>query len=73
MAVAGGKAFTFTYPDNAEGQTAAGAEIVGFDPLVDQRLPEGTEPIVVGGGFPEVMAEQLGAKVLLIKPAVVAK
>ena len=67
VALAGGKAFTFSYPDNAEALAAAGAEIVEFDPLVDQRLPEGTDAIVVGGGFPEVMAEQLSANTPLLE------
>jgi cobyrinic acid a,c-diamide synthase len=66
VAIAGGQAFTFTYPDNAEALASAGAEIVAFDPLVDERLPEGTDAIVVGGGFPEVMAEQLSANTPLL-------
>jgi cobyrinic acid a,c-diamide synthase len=66
VAIAGGKAFTFAYPDNAEALASAGAEIVAFDPLVDERLPEGTDAIVVGGGFPEVMAEQLSANTPLL-------
>ena len=66
VAIAGGKAFTFAYPDNAEALACAGAEIVPFDPLVDERLPEGTDAIVVGGGFPEVMAEQLSANTALL-------
>jgi cobyrinic acid a,c-diamide synthase len=66
VAIAAGKAFTFAYPDNAEALAAAGAEIVGFDPLVDERLPEGTDAIVVGGGFPEVLAEQLSANTPLL-------
>jgi cobyrinic acid a,c-diamide synthase len=61
VAIAGGRAFTFAYPDNAEILAAAGAEIVPFDPLLDERLPADTDAIVVGGGFPEVMAEQLSA------------
>jgi cobyrinic acid a,c-diamide synthase len=61
VAIAGGRAFTFAYPDNTESLAAAGAEIVPFDPLVDEQLPEDTDAIVVGGGFPEVMAEQLSA------------
>ncbi len=61
IAIASGRAFTFAYPDNAESLAAAGAEIVPFDPLLDERLPAGTDAIVVGGGFPEVMAEQLSA------------
>jgi cobyrinic acid a,c-diamide synthase len=61
VAIAGGKAFTFAYPDNAEALAAAGAEIVEFDPFVDARLPERIDALVVGGGFPEVMAEELSA------------
>jgi cobyrinic acid a,c-diamide synthase len=67
VAVAGGKAFTFSYPDNAEALASAGAEIVEFDPLLDQRLPEGTDAIMAGGGFPEVMAEQLSANTPLLE------
>jgi cobyrinic acid a,c-diamide synthase len=66
VAIAAGKAFTFAYPDNAEALAAAGADIVEFDPLIDERLPEGTDAIVVGGGFPEVMAEQLSANTPLL-------
>jgi cobyrinic acid a,c-diamide synthase len=67
VAIAAGKAFTFAYPDNAEALAAAGAEILEFDPLADDHLPEGTDAIVVGGGFPEVMAEQLSANTPLLE------
>ncbi|MFB7246485.1 cobyrinate a,c-diamide synthase [Streptomyces populi] len=61
VAVAGGEAFTFSYAEHAELLTAAGAEVVTFDPLRDERLPDGTRGLVVGGGFPEVYAAELSA------------
>ncbi|GGQ58675.1 cobyrinate a,c-diamide synthase [Streptomyces pilosus] len=61
VAVAGGAAFTFSYAEHAELLAAAGAEVVVFDPLRDEELPEGTAGLVVGGGFPEVYASELSA------------
>ncbi|MFJ4470297.1 cobyrinate a,c-diamide synthase [Streptomyces sp. NPDC089424] len=61
VAVAGGPAFTFSYAEHAELLAAAGAEVVVFDPVRDERLPDGTRGLVVGGGFPEVYAGELSA------------
>ncbi|MGV9581086.1 cobyrinate a,c-diamide synthase [Streptomyces sp. NPDC003509] len=61
VAVAGGAAFTFAYAEHAELLTAAGAEVVVFDPLHDEKLPTGTAGLVIGGGFPEMYAPELSA------------
>ncbi|MEU4883638.1 cobyrinate a,c-diamide synthase [Streptomyces althioticus] len=67
VALAGGAAFSFSYAEHAELLTAAGAEVVTFDPLRDEELPEGTSGVVIGGGFPEVYASELSANEALRK------
>ncbi|MDQ0580176.1 cobyrinate a,c-diamide synthase [Streptomyces rishiriensis] len=67
VAVAGGPAFTFSYAEHTELLSAAGAEVVVFDPLRDEGLPEGTRGLVVGGGFPEVYAAELSGNEALRK------
>ncbi len=65
LALAGGPAFSFRYPEAAELLAAAGADLVVFDPLRDTRLPEGTAGLVIGGGYPEVYAPELSANARL--------
>lgn len=67
IAVAGGAAFTFSYAEHAELLAAAGGEVVVFDPLRDEGLPEGTTGLVIGGGFPEVYAAELSGNEALRK------
>ncbi|MEV8403273.1 cobyrinate a,c-diamide synthase [Streptomyces niveus] len=67
VAVAGGAAFTFSYSEHVELLRAAGADVVVFDPLRDGQLPPGTRGVVIGGGFPEVYAAELGANESLRK------
>ncbi|MGW4898625.1 cobyrinate a,c-diamide synthase [Kitasatospora sp. NPDC004240] len=61
IALAGGAAFSFSYAENAELLTAAGAEVVPFDPLHATELPAGTAGLVIGGGFPELYVRELSA------------
>ena len=62
VAVAGGRAFTFRYPETVELLEAAGCRVQVFDPAVDDRLPENTAGIYLGGGFPEVHAAALASR-----------
>jgi cobyrinic acid a,c-diamide synthase len=61
IAIAGGRAFTFRYAETTELLQAAGCEVVDFDPLADEALPEGTTGLYLGGGFPEMHASALSA------------
>ncbi|TDW86133.1 cobyrinate a,c-diamide synthase [Kribbella sp. VKM Ac-2566] len=71
VAVAAGPVFSFHYTETTELLTAAGAEIVTFDPLADP-LPEATAALYLGGGFPELHAEALSANVELRKQVAAA-
>jgi cobyrinic acid a,c-diamide synthase len=61
VAMAGGRAFTFRYAETEELLRAAGCEVVTFDPLTDETLPDGAAGLYLGGGFPEVHASGLSA------------
>ncbi|MBD2020529.1 cobyrinate a,c-diamide synthase [Leptolyngbya sp. FACHB-36] len=65
IAIAHDAAFSFYYADNLELLDALGAEPLLWSPLKDANLPQGTQGLYFGGGFPEMFAESLGAN----KPA----
>ena len=65
VAIASGPAFSFVYTENLELLRGAGAETIFFDPTTEEDLPEGTDALYLGGGFPETYAEALSENVPL--------
>jgi cobyrinic acid a,c-diamide synthase len=59
VAVATGPSFSFLYRENVELLRGAGADVSFFDPTSDEALPEGTDALYLGGGFPETYAGAL--------------
>lgn len=63
IAVARDEAFGFFYDDNIRLLMELGAEPVYFSPLHDAALPEGTDGIILYGGYPEEHAAELEGNV----------
>ncbi|MBI2954675.1 MAG: hydrogenobyrinic acid a,c-diamide synthase (glutamine-hydrolyzing) [Chloroflexi bacterium] len=54
------RVFTFYYPENLEALAKAGAELVFIDSLSCRTLPD-IDGLYIGGGFPELFADELEA------------
>lgn len=61
IAIARDKPFCFYYQDNLDLLEEAGAELVFFSPLEDRHLPHDIDGMYLGGGYPELYAEQLSS------------
>ena len=59
LAVARDEAFCFTYAETLDALRDAGAELVFFSPLRDEKLPENACGLYLPGGYPELYAVQL--------------
>ena len=61
IAVAHDEAFHFYYYANLEWLRQNKVELLTFSPLRDKHIPENVDGIILGGGFPEVFAEEMSA------------
>ncbi|SFR72591.1 cobyrinate a,c-diamide synthase [Anaeromicropila populeti] len=59
IAVARDEAFCFYYEENLQILKEMGAEIVEFSPIHHKQLPHKIDGMILGGGYPELFAEQL--------------
>jgi cobyrinic acid a,c-diamide synthase len=64
LAIAQDAAFGFYYTDDLDVLVAAGAELIPFDTLKDDRLPD-CDALFIGGGFPESFLDELAANTAL--------
>ena len=67
IAVAFDEAFCFYYHENLKLLESFGAKIEYFSPLHDNFIPDGVNGILLGGGYPELYAEQLESNVSMRK------
>lgn len=67
IAVAKDEAFCFYYEDNLLMLQEKGAEIVYFSPLHDTKLPDYCDALLIGGGYPELYANELSRNVSMRK------
>ena len=59
IGIAKDQAFSFYYQSSLEALRAAGAELVYVSPLADTTIPTTLDGLYLGGGYPEIFAEEL--------------
>ena len=67
LGVAFDEAFNFYYPGNLDLLESYGAELKLFSPIHDTALPANIDGIYIGGGFPEMLSEELEANKSMLK------
>ena len=58
IAIARDEVFSFYYPESLAILENLGAKLIYFSPLHDEKIPD-CEGLIIGGGFPEMFAEDL--------------
>lgn len=59
IAIAEDAAFHFYYSANKDWLQSQGVELLTFSPMYSRELPPKTNALLLGGGFPELFAEQI--------------
>ena len=67
IGVALDSSFNFYYNENLNILRNLGAEITYFSPIDDTHTPEDISGLILGGGFPEVMADKLNSNQSMLK------
>jgi cobyrinic acid a,c-diamide synthase len=67
IAVALDASFNFYYQQNLDILQKKGAQLIFFSPLYDNRLPQEIDGIIIGGGFPEILARDLSKNISMIR------
>jgi len=65
IAIARDAAFNFYYQNDLDAFREYGSELIDFDTLKDQKLPDNIDGLFIGGGFPETQMELLSSNKLL--------
>ena len=66
IAVALDEAFCFYYEDNLDLMREMGAELIFFSPVRDSEIPD-VSGIILGGGYPELYAQELSANQSMLR------
>lgn len=67
IAIARDEAFCFYYEDSLNLLREAGAELIEFSPLNDEKLPDDVRGLYIGGGYPELYMEKLSGNTSMIE------
>ena len=67
IAVAKDEAFCFFYEDNLTELKNAGAKLIFFSPIHDEKIPENADGLYLPGGYPELHLEELSQNTSMLE------